>query len=192
MSGNELILITNNQHKIAELKPVFEEYGLKFTTNPYSKVEIRSDEVAEVAEVAAKHAFNELKGLVVVDDTGLYIDSLNGFPKAYAAFVLRTIGIEGILRLMDGIDDRSARFVTAVGFSDGKQIKVFTGVTHGTISLTPSGDSGFGYDPIFIPDGMNKTYAQLSMLEKVSISHRTKAFHAFLEWYVNQYKKQGE
>lgn len=186
MSDNELIVVTNNQHKIAELRPVFEEYGIHFKTTPHSKVEIRSDEVSTVAEVAAEYAFDELGIPVVVDDTGLYITSLNGFPKAYAAFVLRTIGIEGILRLMSGIQDRSAKFITAVGYSDGTQIRVFTGATLGTISQIPMGDNGFGYDPIFIPNGIDKTYAQLSMTEKVSISHRTKAFRAFLAWYMEQ------
>ncbi len=188
MSKDRLVLITNNPHKIAELTPVFREFNVPFKTTSYEKVEIRSDDVAEVARVAAQYAFEEFQCPVVVDDTGLYIDALNGFPKAYAAFVLRTIGITGILRLMQGIDGRTARFITAVGYADGDQLRTFTGVARGVIGYTPQGTRGFGYDPIFIPEGATQSYAQMGQSAKVAISHRTRAFRSFLEWFQ---KKRG-
>ena len=146
-------------------------------------MEIRSDDVAEIARAAAVEANRALGRAVVVDDTGFFIDALNGFPRAYPAFVLETIGRRGILRLMEGVEDRRARFVTAVAYCDGLQVKSFVGTMEGRIARDERGTGGFGYDPIFIPEGHDSTYAELSLEEKVSISHRTRAFTAFLEWY---------
>jgi len=155
---------------------------MPFETTTLEKFEIRSDNVEEIAEAAARHAFMTLGKPVVLDDTGFFVSSLKDFPGAYAAFALNAIGYEGILKLLEGVEDRSARFVTAVGFCDGVHLKTFVGEMHGTISEQPSGSEGFGYDPIFIPEGFTKTYADLTFEEKISISHRSKAFKAFLEW----------
>jgi len=182
MSRDSIVLVTQNKHKLAELTPLFEEYGLPFQTTSLEKFEIRSHDVQEIAEAAASHAFMKLGRPVVLDDTGFFVSSLKDFPGAYASFALKSIGYEGILKLLEGIEDRSARFVTAVGFCDGTHLKTFVGEMHGAISDQPSGSEGFGYDPIFIPEGFDKTYAELTFDEKVSISHRSKAFRAFLEW----------
>ena len=157
--------------------------AVTFETTSLEKFEIRSDDVATVALEAAKRAHKELGKPVVVDDTGLYIDTLAGFPKAYPAFVLETIGTEGILKLMESAHDRTAKFVIAAGYADAKQSHTFLGEMRGTIAMASVGTGGFGYDPIFIPEGYSKTYAELSFDEKITISHRTKAFRAFLEWY---------
>lgn len=183
MSKDSIILVTQNEHKLRELRPLFKEYNVEFQTTTLSKLEIRSNDVERVALEAAKIAFFEAKQAIVLDDTGLYIDALEGFPMSYAAFVLKTLGKKGILKLLKGAVDRKARFVTAVGFSDGETLATFKGVMEGSISEKEEGEEGFGYDPIFIPEGETKTYAQLSFEEKVKISHRTKAFRAFLDWY---------
>ncbi|MGY5871652.1 MAG: RdgB/HAM1 family non-canonical purine NTP pyrophosphatase [Candidatus Thorarchaeota archaeon] len=182
MSRDSIVLVTQNKHKLAELTPLFEEYGLPFETTKLEKLEIRSDDVEEIAGAAAKHAFMILGKPVVLDDTGFFVSALKDFPGAYAAFALKAIGYQGILKLLDGVEDRSARFVTAVGFYDGTHLKTFVGEMHGTISEHPSGSEGFGYDPIFIPKGFTETYADLTFSEKISISHRSKAFRKFLEW----------
>jgi XTP/dITP diphosphohydrolase len=124
-----------------------------------------------------------LRRRVVVDDTGLYISALNGFPGAYAAFVQKTIGNSGILRLMEGITDRTANFITAAAYADGRNIEAFVGEMPGRIALAPSGEEGFGYDPIFICDGQTRTYAEMNISQKIALSHRTKAFTSFLDWY---------
>ena len=176
------MLVTQNKHKIAELTPLFEEYGLTFETTDIEKFEIQSDDVEEIALSASKHAYEVLKQPVVLDDTGFFVSALNDFPGSYASYVLKTIGYQGILKLLDGIDNRSAHFMTAVAFYNGVTIKSFVGVMHGRISDHPSGEEGFGYDPIFIPEGSTNTYADLALSEKVAISHRTKAFRQLLEW----------
>ena len=91
----------------------------------------------------------KLKTPLIVDDTGFSIDALNGFPGPYAAYVLNTIGNTGILKLMEGVTDRRARFTTAIAYADEQGIQVFTGTIEGRITTSPRGSGGFGYDPIF-------------------------------------------
>ena len=182
MSKDKIVLVTQNKHKLAELTPLFAEYNVRFDTTDLEKHEIRSQDVEQIALAAARHAHESLNRPVVVDDTGLFVSSLSDFPGSYAAYVLQTIGYRGILRLLEGVQDRSARFVTAVAFCDEGTLRSFVGEMPGIISQSPAGASGFGYDPIFIPSGFSCTYAQLSLSEKIRVSHRTKAFRAFLEW----------
>ena len=176
------MLVTQNKHKIAELTPLFQEYGLSFEITSLEKFEIRSHDVEEIAIAAANHANTILNRPVVVDDTGFFVSALNNFPGSYAAYVLNSIGYQGILKLLEDTEDRSARFITSVAFCDGVTTKSFVGTMSGRVGTKPSGVGGFGYDPIFIPEGFVKTYAELSLPEKVAISHRTRAFRAFLEW----------
>jgi XTP/dITP diphosphohydrolase len=187
MEEVRLVLVTQNEHKLREISPLFEEYGVEFETTSIKKWEVRSNDVETVALEAARYAYGEMHRPVVVDDTGLYIDALEGFPMAYPAFVLKTIGKKGILKLMEGIKERSAMFVSAVGFCDGSTMRGFKGVMEGAISHEERGEEGFGYDPIFIPEGHTKTYAELAFSEKIAISHRTRAFRSFLDWYTKKH-----
>jgi len=182
MSRDRIVLVTQNKHKLAELTPLFDEFDVPFETTTIEKFEIRSHDVEEIARAAAKHAYATLGKPVILDDTGFFVSALSDFPGAYAAFVLKAIGYEGILKLLEGEQNRSAKFVTAVGFYDGEHLKTFVGEMCGSISASPSGDEGFGYDPIFIPEEFTKTYAELTFNEKIGISHRSRAFRAFLKW----------
>ncbi|MBN2229530.1 MAG: XTP/dITP diphosphatase [Candidatus Thorarchaeota archaeon] len=182
MSKDRIVLVTQNKHKLAEITSLFNEYKISFDTTDLEKLEIRSQNVKSIAIAAAKHAYETLQRPVVVDDTGFFVEALNNFPGSYAAYVLQTIDCAGILRLLEGEKNRNAKFVTAVAFCDHNHLEVFLGEMTGTVSQKPSGKGGFGYDPIFIPEGYSQTYAELSFSEKVRISHRTRAFRAFLEW----------
>lgn len=183
MSKDRLVLVTQNQHKLKELTPLFMKYNVDFETTSHEKHEIRSDNIEEIARVAAKVAFETHQKPVVVDDTGFFVDALKGFPGSYAGIVLNFIGYEGILRLMNNNEDRASEFKTAVGYYDGQYLKSFVGTMSGSVARESAGVGGFGYDPIFVPDGFTKTYAELTFDEKISISHRTKAFEEFLRWY---------
>jgi XTP/dITP diphosphohydrolase len=185
MSRDNLVFVTQNKHKLKELKPLFEKYNVDFETTSLEKYEIRSEDIEEIARVAAKKAFETLQKPVVVDDTGFYVAALNNFPGSYAGIVLKFIGYKGILKLMSNKKERVSVFKTAVGFFDGQQLESFVGTMSGSIALEPAGEGGFGYDPIFVPTGYTKTYAELTLEEKVSISHRTKAFEEFLNWYTS-------
>ena len=183
MSRDNLVLVTQNQHKLKELTPLFKKYNVEFDTTSLEKHEIRSESIEEIAREAAKVAFETLQKPVVVDDTGFFVDALNGFPGSYAGIVLNFIGFDGILQLMTDKVERASVFKTAVGYFDGQHLESFVGAMSGSVARESAGVGGFGYDPIFIPDGFTKTYAELTFDEKVSISHRTKAFEEFLRWY---------
>lgn len=183
MSKDRLVLVTQNKHKLKELTPLFKKYNVDFDITTHEKHEIRSENIEEIAREAAKIAFETLQKPVVVDDTGFFVNSLNGFPGSYAGIVLNFIGFEGILRLMTENENRASEFRTAVGYYDGQHLESFVGVMSGSVARKSAGVGGFGYDPIFIPEGFTKTYAELTFDEKVRISHRTKAFEEFLLWY---------
>jgi len=146
--------------------------------------EYRSDDVGEIARGKAAYAYGQLKIPLVVDDTGLFIDALKGFPGPYAAYVLNAVGNAGILKLMEGLPDRSARFTTAIAFADEGGVHVFKGTIEGRITQAPRGGGGFGYDPIF--DAGGKTLAELSIVEKSRISHRARALAAFHDWFMQE------
>ena len=118
---------------------------------------------------------------IMIDDSGFFVNALKGFPGVYSSYVFKTIGCEGILKLMEGKDDRSARFECCIGFvTPGQDSFIAKGVSKGTISLEIRGSGGFGYDPIFINEGHSKTYAELDVVEKNEVSHRGKAIEAFV------------
>jgi XTP/dITP diphosphohydrolase len=116
----------------------------------------------------------------IVDDTGLFIDSLKGFPGVWSAYAQKTIGNKGILKLMDGVEDRGAEFRCCIGCDiDGERI-VVVGVCRGYITESEKGTDGFGFDPIFSPDG-KLTFAEMSIEDKNLISHRGKAVRLLIQ-----------
>ena len=147
---------------------------------PFTHNEIRSDDVEEIAREAAIAAYSICKKPVFVEDTGLFIDSLNGFPGTFSAWVLKKIGTKGILKLV-GKQNRTASFITAIAYHNGTQIHIFKGVCEGSIAETERGTSGFGYDPIFVPKGHENTFAEGIDL-KNKLSHRYKSLLAFSEF----------
>ena len=151
-------------------------------------LEIQSDDVVEVAKFASADAAKKYGRPLIVEDTGLFIDALGGFPGPYASFVFRSIGSEAILRLMGGKgkeEERRAAFRSAVAYCEPAGVPtVFRGSIVGAIAKRAAGRGGFGFDPIFIPAGHRHTMAQLSINEKCRISHRAEAVTKFGEWYV--------
>ena len=125
---------------------------------------------------------------LIVEDTGLFIDALTGFPGPYAAYVLNTIGNAGILQLLDGFTSRTAEFRSTVAFCEPHGHPVsFNGIVEGRIALQGRGRHGFGFDPIFEPMGSDgRTLAEMEMAEKNQVSHRGRAVRAFAEWYVGR------
>ncbi|MEM0021081.1 MAG: XTP/dITP diphosphatase [Fervidicoccaceae archaeon] len=180
-----LFILTHNDSKFSEIAEVLLEYGIEAIQLRKKKFEIQADEVSEIAFRAAEHECRELNTPIAVDDTALYIEALRGFPGPYAEYVFRTIGISGILKLMEGKNNRKARFVTAVAYCNGRSVRVFEGILEGTISDEARGEFGFGFDPIFIPEGSLKTLAEMTIAEKNMISHRAVAFRKLAEWLNN-------
>jgi XTP/dITP diphosphohydrolase len=119
----------------------------------------------------------------IIEDSGLFVTALHDFPGVFSAYVFKTIGNEGVLKLMEGLSSREARFESRIGlWSPGKGAHIFAGKCTGTIAPQSRGSIGFGYDPIFIPDGEQRTFAEMSREEKNSHSHRGRAVARFLEF----------
>ncbi len=175
-----LNIITHNKNKYEELRRIVPSLQMVDMEYP----EIQADTLEEVIEFALNYLAEKIDGNFIIDDSGLFIHDLNDFPGVYSAYVFKTIGNEGILKLMDGMENRGATFKTVIGLRyQGYNFK-FVGLCHGRIGDEMRGNNGFGYDPIFIPEGEDRTFAEMSTEEKNRISHRGRAIRklaAFLE-----------
>ena len=172
-----MLFVTGNPGKFkeaAELIPGLEQADI----NP---PEIQSYSAEEVAMFSVEHAFRELGEPCFVEDAGTFIDALGGFPGVYSKQVWEKIGLAGVLKLMDGVENRAAKFQAVIAYHDGKEVHVFKGECSGTITTEIRGGKGFGYDPIFVPGGHDKTFAE-DFAYKQKVSHRTMALKAFLEF----------
>lgn len=178
----KITFVTSNVHKAREAAGILA--GLAEVEHVSLECpEIRDDSVTVVAEGKAAFAYSRLKSPVICDDTGLFIQALHGFPGSCAAYVQKTIGNAGILKLLSDVTDRKAWFETGIAYADATGIRVFSGRIEGTI-VEPRGKGGFGYDPIFSVG--ERTLAEMSAQEKDRISHRSLGIMALREWLVNQ------
>jgi XTP/dITP diphosphohydrolase len=176
-----ITVVTGNINKAKEIEKIT---GFPVENFDLQIKEIQSLSVAEVAREKAIAAFQSLKRPVIVDDTGMSIAAIGGLPGALVSWFLDSIGPEGILRLLGDNSDRRAIVSTCVAYCDGDKVEVFEGAVEGTISDRPRGENGFGYDPIFVPAGGEKTYAEMSSAEKNAVSMRSIALgklKSFLE-----------
>ncbi|APW97673.1 non-canonical purine NTP pyrophosphatase [Halobiforma lacisalsi AJ5] len=177
--------VTGNEGKAREAQAYLD--GITAVNRvEYDYTEIQSDSLAEIATRGARESFEELPGTepVLVGDTGLFVDALGGFPGPYSAYVEDTVGVERLWRLVSEEENRRARFRTVLGYADGDRTETFTGELAGTI-VSPRGEGGFGYDPIFEYNG--QTLAEMSLEEKNAISHRGRALATFADWYADHH-----
>lgn len=173
----QLYFITSNRFKFEEANEILGERGIEveWIRRKYDEVQ------AERLEEVALHALSRLrKKEVFIDDAGLFISSLKGFPGVYSSYVQKTLGNRGILRLMQGVKDRRAKFICVIGYKGKEGIRLFRGEIAGEISEKEQGKEGFGYDPIFIPKykRSSKTFGEDKDL-KNRISHRRRALDKF-------------
>jgi XTP/dITP diphosphohydrolase len=177
----KLLFITGNQHKFKEAERILKEYDVIIQRKNIRCEEKRAESCAEVALACLRELRNRVDKPFFVEDSGLFIDSLNGFPGTLSSWVFKKIGNDGILKLMEGERNRNAKFISSVAVWDGEEERVFTGGVKGRISETARGKGGFGYDPIFIPAGSSKTFAE-DVEMKMTCSHRKQAFKKMAEW----------
>lgn len=186
----ELLLATRNAHKTREVQLIL---GPEFTVRDlgaYPEIsEIRESGISfeENATLKALAVSRKLPGLVVADDSGLEVDGLGGAPGIYSARYagVNASGEEKIDKLLRELalsgatnDARSARFRCVIALArNGNRLGTFTGVVEGRIANQTRGNGGFGYDPIFIPEGFEQTFGELPVEVKNRISHRAKAIH---------------
>ena len=165
----DIVLMTGNKGKIVEISRLL---GIEVHGQKIPLPEIQSTDVREVARAKVQAAYAELGRPVLVDDTGLYVDAWGELPGALIAWFLDNVGCEGVLKMLQGWDDRSAHVVTALGYCDKEGVRIFDGEVKGRIAEQVRGENGFGYDPIFIPNDSSKTFAELTPAEKDAVSMR--------------------
>jgi XTP/dITP diphosphohydrolase len=188
LKGKVIFFATNNINKFNEARKVLAEYKIAVGMLRVKTLEIQSESLEEIAKTSALEAFKQCNLPIIVEDAGLFIVALNGFPGPYAAYTYKTIGNGGLLQLLENIKNRKAEFQSVVAHysAELKSPICFKGEAIGEITkVERRGDhkSGFGFDPIFKPANCNKTFAEMSLAEKNKHSHRAKALHKFAEWY---------
>ncbi|GAB3681425.1 RdgB/HAM1 family non-canonical purine NTP pyrophosphatase [Salinarchaeum chitinilyticum] len=202
-----LRFVTGNEGKVREAR---EYLPIAVEQVDYDYVEVQSDDLAVIAARGARESYRELGATepVAVEDSGLFVDALDGFPGPYSAYVEHSLGIERVHRLVDPEDDHRASFRSVVAYAvdadavgdstadgtaldwhdgvtvdDGVAVATFEGTVRGEI-VAPRGDGGFGYDPIFEHDG--RTMAERSTEAKNAISHRGRALAKLADWLAAQ------
>jgi XTP/dITP diphosphohydrolase len=189
--GRVIFFATGNFNKFNEAKSILGAYGIAVGMLRLKGDEIQSDSLSEIAKKSAQTAYRSSRLPIIVEDAGLFIDALSGFPGPYAAYAYKTIHNDGVLKLMEGVEDRKARFESALAYCGEScgEPEVFEGVSEGQITLLErkgQGKSGFGFDPIFQPEGSSKSFAEMTIEEKNGYSHRAAAMRKFAEWYQKQ------
>lgn len=183
-----LYFVSTNHNKYLEIESILQKYRISVVFSKLVLTEIQSDSIEEIAIEKSKYAFAEISRPVIVEDDGLFICQLNGFPGQYSSYVYKTIGNDGILKLMNNSKQRFAVFKSFLAFSDDMNHYGFTGESEGRIAFGIT-EGGWGYDPIFIPNGSDLTFGQLQILNrKTEFSHRAKALKRFAQWYNQNYK----
>ncbi|MBI4258917.1 MAG: XTP/dITP diphosphatase [Thaumarchaeota archaeon] len=184
MNKKVIRVATGNAKKFEEIRSILEGYGLKAEMVEGKTLEIQHDDIKAIAETALRQALSNKKGPLLLEDAGLFIDALKGFPGPYSSYVFRTVGVEGIIQLMKGVKSRDAEFKSIVAYGGTvRRIWLFEGNVKGCITETPRGSKGFGFDPIFTPLDHSKTFAEVTMTEKNQVSHRGQALMKFTDWY---------
>lgn len=182
-----LIIASKNKNKLRELELaaniLLPEINIEIDMQEkYEKIEIQSSELSEIALKALQcilSRYNPQVGendILLVEDSGLFIDVLKGFPGPYSSYILKTIGIDGVLKLLEDKDNRRASYKASMAFYNPRYgTGVVEGVLKGEISREARGSEGFGFDPIFIPEGYRNTLSELGLHVKIRISHRSRA-----------------
>lgn len=189
----QLILATHNDHKAKEFRDILPQYSVQTLADLGHDDEIK--ETATSLEgnsfIKAETVFKRYGHVVISDDSGLEVDALNGAPGVYSA---RYAGeprndqrnTEKLLDELQGASNRKAQFRTVITLMNAENSFQFEGIVKGTIAKSPRGKAGFGYDPVFIPEGVQQTFAELAANEKNKISHRANAIEKLLHFLNEQ------
>jgi XTP/dITP diphosphohydrolase len=199
MMMDTIVLASRNEHKIEELRSTLAPFDIELKSTfdfPYlEEVEEDKPTLTGNALKKAQYVFRETGLPALADDTGLEVDALDGRPGVYSARYAGESATyqENVDKLLDemsgiGIKNRGAQFRTVVGFVTDKGSHTFEGVCRGKILKEERGNQGFGYDPVFRPEGCDKTFAELDTETKNRISHRGKAIEKLREFLMQQKK----
>ncbi len=186
----KLVFATHNKNKFEEVKALLPDYLELLSLDDIGC----NEDIAETAETIEGNAIlkadyirKKYKLNCFADDTGLEVKSLNNEPGIFSARYAgasnnANANMEKLLKNLEGKHDRSARFKTAIALNMEHEEIMFLGICEGEITKKPRGNSGFGYDPIFQPNGFNKTFAEMTLAEKSKIGHRGKAMRQLIDY----------
>lgn len=189
-----LTFVTSNRNKFEEASLIAKNHGIELDHRDVPYVEIQADELAEIVKPSAQQACALIDEPCFVEDSGLFVEEMGGFPGPYSSYVFRKLGNEGILKFMRDRENRRAEFISAVGYcTPGSKPTVFQGEARGSLAMEPRGSKGFGFDPIFIPDGGGgRTFAEMTSEMKNAFSHRAEAIEKFVKWRVRNRKPSSD
>lgn len=190
----KIIFATNNPNKLAEIRNALGD-DFELISLQEAGFEGEIPETGRTLEAnalqKARYIFDRFKQPVFADDTGLEVDCLHGLPGVDTAHYSGTreadSNMRKLLSEMSDCDDRSAAFKTVIAFVTEEVQKLFTGVVKGSISQAKRGENGFGYDPVFIPEGTSKTFAEMEMDEKKTVNHRVRALEELTKYLSSAY-----
>ena len=190
MTKIDLLFATSNKNKVLEIKKVLpKKFNIKSLDDIGFCEEVPENEntIERNAIFKANYIYKKYNLNVFADDTGLEVDSLNGKPGVHSARYAgisknSTDNINKLLKKLKNKKNRKARFKTIIALILNSKIHTFEGVVEGIITKKPKGENGFGYDPVFIPSGYTKTFGELSIEEKNSISHRSLAMNKLIDF----------
>lgn len=189
----KLVFATNNRHKLEEVRAILGNRVEVLSLNDIGC----NDDIPETADtlqgnalIKVRHIYNKYKMNCFADDTGLEVEALNGAPGVYSARYASEsndseANMNKLLQNLTGINNRNAQFRTVIALIINGEEILFDGIVKGTISDKKIGNSGFGYDPIFVPEGYNESFAQMDSNEKNSISHRYRATKQLCDYLIN-------
>lgn len=182
----EIVFVTHNPGKIASAQKTLK--NVKLSIFEYELDEPRSDDIEYISKMKVMEAYKLVKKPCISLDCGFWIDALNGFPRAFVNFALETVGLEGILKLMEGIENRSCRFTECLSYYDGKELQQFAGKHEGLIAPAILGlDTDEKWSDlwyIYIPKGYEKTLAQMTQEERDSrvLYESVDSMEEFAKW----------
>jgi XTP/dITP diphosphohydrolase len=174
VSALPLVFVTSRPEKAREA----ERMGFEIERLDLALPEPQALDPSEIVEAKARGAYALLSRPVMVEDSGLAIRAWGGFPGALVKWVEKSAGVAAIARMLDAFPDRGATAACALAYCDGGEVVTARGETTGSIAPAPRGTGGFGWDVLFVPDGSDRTFAEMSADEKDRISHRRRAWEA--------------
>ena len=188
--SSKLFFASSNENKFQEAERILSDLGVQINFYKTILEEIQSNDLNDIAEKKAIIAYDLIQKPVIIEDDGLFINSLNGFPGPYSSYAYDTIGNKGIMNLLENSQVRDANFVSIIAYCDNDYgVKLFESSIPGKISSVIE-KGGWGYDPIFIPNGESKTYANVS--DKDKFSHRAASLTKFSNWFLDKQKDNGQ
>jgi non-canonical purine NTP pyrophosphatase (RdgB/HAM1 family) len=182
-------LVTGNPGKLVEARRLC---GHQLRSLAVDLPEIQSLDLAEVLAAKAEEAFRRLARPIIVEETGLELAAMNGFPGPLVKWMLEAVGAIGVARAARALDNPAARARCMLLYYDGERHHTATGETNGRLVLPPRGEAGFGWDPVFQPAGEERTYGEMTAAEKDRIGHRGRAWRALLPMLSGRAGRSGQ